>query len=72
MALKKMSHIKRILKWIWDGKYLYLLIILILSVGLADNFCIWGLKTMDNICLNPLIHWTQINILILDSKLARL
>ena len=44
-----MSYIKGILKWIWEGKYLYLLFTLILIVVQADNIHIGSLQTADNI-----------------------
>ncbi|HLF33363.1 MAG TPA: hypothetical protein VI583_03940 [Cyclobacteriaceae bacterium] len=50
-----MSYLNRVLKWIWEGKYLYILIILLLLVLLADNICIDGLGTADNIRIYGLL-----------------
>ena len=44
-----MTYNKGIVKWIWEGKYLYLLITLIFLVQFADKIKIGEFETVDNI-----------------------
>ncbi len=67
-----MTYTKRILKWIWNGKYLYILIVVIFIVLFAGNIKIGALKTVDNIRIYGLILQLSGTLIIIFSLKAKL